>query len=296
MNTSWTPAGVECVCATGAQLGEGPIWSPRERAVWFVDIKGRCIHRYAEAARTTRTWQAPEDVGFVVPTTGGRFICGLKSGLHLFSPENGSFQLIAHVDSDRARNRLNDAHVDAAGRLWFGTMDDDEVSPTGALYRFDARGLQLCDDGYVITNGPATSPDGKTLYHIDTLERAIYAFDLAADGSLSRRRVFARVAETDGHPDGPAVDAAGCVWVGLFGGWGVNRYSPQGKLLDKLSLPVANCTKPLFGGEDLRTLYVTSAWKGLDAEQRAQQPLAGGLFTVRVDTPGLPTHEVAYDE
>jgi xylono-1,5-lactonase len=215
--------------------------------------------------------------------------------LHLFSPENGSFRLIAHVDSDRARNRLNDAHVDAAGRLWFGTMDDDEVSPTGALYRFDARGLQLCDDGYVITNGPATSPDGKALYHIDTLERAIYAFDLAADGSLSRRRVFARVAETDGYPDGPAVDAEGCVWVGLFGGWGVNRYSPQGELLDKLPLPVANCTKPLFGGEDLRTLYVTSAWKGLDAEQRAQQPLAGGLFAVRVDTPGLPTHEVAYD-
>lgn len=295
MNTSWTPAGVECVCPTGAQLGEGPIWSPRERAVWFVDIKGRCIHRYDEAARTTRTWPAPADVGFVVAATGGRFICGLKSGLHLFAPEDGSFRLLAQVDSDRPRNRLNDAHVDAAGRLWFGTMDDDEVSPTGALYRFDARGLQRCDDGYVITNGPATSPDGKTLYHIDTLERVIYAFALAADGSLSRRRVFARVAETDGYPDGPAVDAEGCVWVGLYGGWGVTRYSPQGKLLDKLSLPVANCTKPLFGGEDLRTLYVTSAWKGLAAEQREQQSLAGGLFAVRVDTPGLPAHEVAYD-
>jgi xylono-1,5-lactonase len=270
------------------------MWSARECALWFVDVKGRCIHRYDEAARRTQTWQTPQEVGFLVAASGGRFICGLKSGLHLFAPEDGSFQLIAPVDGDQPRNRLNDAHVDAVGRLWFGTMDNDEVSATGALYRFDARGLQRCDDGYVITNGPATSPDGRTLYHIDTLERLIYAFDLAADGSLSRRRVFARVAEGEGYPDGPAVDAAGCVWVGLFGGWGVNRYSPGGELLNKLSLPVANCTKPAFGGTDLRTLYVTSAWKGLAAEQRAQQELAGGLFAVRVATPGLPGHEVRF--
>jgi xylono-1,5-lactonase len=294
MNTSWTPAGVDCVCPIAARLGEGPIWSPRERAVWFVDIKGRCIHRYDEAARTTRSWQAPEDVGFVVAATGDRFICGLKSGLHLFAPQDGGFRLVAPVDGDRPRNRLNDAHVDAAGRLWFGTMDDDETSPTGALYRFDAAGLHRCDDGYVITNGPATSPDGRTLYHIDTLQRVIYAFDLSGEGSLSARRVFARIAASDGYPDGPAVDAEGCVWVGLYGGWGVNRYSPQGYLLSKLSLPVANCTKPLFGGEDLRTLYVTTAWKGLTADERAQQSLAGGLFAVRVAVPGLPAREVAY--
>jgi sugar lactone lactonase YvrE len=293
MSISSMQAGVECVSEVAAKLGEGPLWSARERAVWFVDIKGRYVHRYDEAKRTRQSWPAPEEVGFIVPASGGRYICGLKSGLYLFTPGNGRFQLLTLVDSDRPNNRLNDAHVDAAGRLWFGTMDDAEVSPTGALYRFDATGLHRCDDGYVITNGPATSPDGRTLYHIDTLERVIFAFDLAADGSLSRRRVFARVAETDGHPDGPVVDAAGCVWVGLFGGWGVHRYSPSGELLSKLSLPVANCTKVAFGGADLRTLYITSAWKGLTAEQRTEQPLAGGLFAVSVDTPGLPANEVA---
>jgi D-xylonolactonase len=284
---------IDCVAPIAARLGEGPLWSARERAVWFVDIKGRGIHRYDEATRTTRSWQTPQDVGFIVAASGGRFICGLKSGLHLFAPETGGVQLLMPVDSDRPGNRLNDGHVDAAGRLWFGTMDDAEVSPTGALYRFDAAGLHRADDGYVITNGPATSPDGRTLYHIDTLERVIFAFDLATDGSLSARRVFARVAEKDGHPDGPVVDAAGCVWVGLFGGWGVNRYSPTGELLSKLSLPVANCTKAAFGGADLRTLYITSASKGLTPEQRTQQSLAGGLFAVRVDTPGLPANEVA---
>lgn len=286
------PAGVECVWALAAKLGEGALWSARERAVWFVDIKGRQVHRYDEATPTRRSWPAPEDVGFIVAASGGRFICGLKSGLYEFDPADGKFQLLTLVDADRPRNRLNDAHVDAAGRLWFGTMDDDEASPTGALYRFDSTGLYRCDDGYVITNGPATSPDGRTLYHIDTLKREIYAFDLAADGSLSQRRVFARVTEDDGYPDGPVVDATGCVWVGLFGGWGVNRYSPSGELLSKLRLPVANCTKVAFGGSDLRTLYITTAWKELAPEQRTQQPLAGGLFAVRVDTPGLPPNEV----
>ena len=288
------PAGVECIWTLAAKLGEGALWSARERAVWFVDIKGRQIHRYDETTRTRRSWPAPEDVGFIVAARGGRFICGLKSGLYEFDPADGKFQLLTLVDSHRPRNRLNDAHVDAAGRLWFGTMDDDEASPNGALYRFDGRRLHRCDDDYVITNGPATSPDGRTLYHIDTLKREIYAFDLAADGSLSKRRVFTRVAETDGHPDGPVVDATGCVWVGLFGGWGVNRYSPSGELLGKLSLPVANCTKAAFGGADLQTLYVTTAWKELSADQRTQQPLAGGLFSVRVDTPGLPTNEFAH--
>jgi D-xylonolactonase len=283
---------MECVFQADAQLGEGPMWSAGERALWFVDIKGQHIYRYEEATRSTRSWPAPEQVGFIVPARG-QFICGLQSGLHGFQPSGGAFELIARVDSDYPHNRLNDAHVDGAGRLWFGTMDNDETKPTGSLYRFDAKGLKRCDDGYVITNGPATSPDGRTLYHVDTLQRLVYAFDLDTKGSLSGRRIFARIADTDGHPDGPTVDAAGCVWVALFGGWGVNRYSPAGELLEKISLPVANCTKVAFGGDDLRTMYVTTAWKGLTDEQRAQQKLAGGLFAGRVDTPGLPMHEVA---
>ncbi|HKU16180.1 MAG TPA: SMP-30/gluconolactonase/LRE family protein [Steroidobacteraceae bacterium] len=282
----------ECICPVGAQLGEGPVWLAEARTLWFVDIKGRRIHRCDERGGELRSWSTAEDVGFLAPAADGTFVCGLRSGLHRFDPRSDTFSLIARVDSDRPRNRLNDACVDAAGRLWFGTMDDDERRPSGALYRFDERGLQCCDEGYVITNGPAVSPDGRTLYHVDTLQRSIYAFDLARDGALSNRRVFARVGVEGAWPDGPSVDAAGCVWVGLFGGWGLQRYAPGGELLETVRLPVANCTKACFGGEDLRTLYVTTAWKGLSEQQRAQQPLAGGLFSMRVDTPGLPQHRV----
>lgn len=282
----------QCVCTVGAQLGEGPVWSAAERAVWFVDIKGRRIHRFDERQGTLVSWSTDEDVGFIVPASDGRFVCGLRSGLSHFDPGSGRFEPIVRVDAHQPRNRLNDACVDAAGRLWFGTMDNDESRPTGSLYRFDAPGLQRCDDDYVITNGPAVSPDGRTLYHVDTLRSLIYAFDLDQDGSLANRRVFAHVEVAGAHPDGPCVDAAGCLWLGLFGGWGLQRYSPRGELLETLRLPVANCTKACFGGEDLRTLYVTTAWKGLSAEQRTQQPLAGGLFQVRVDTPGLSQRSV----
>lgn len=286
---------VECVCAVGAKLGEGPVWSARDQAVWFVDIKERRIHRFDTRSRALLSWQTPEEVGFIVPAARGRFIAGMKSGLHDFDPASGKFSLITRVDSDQPRNRLNDGYVDAEGRLWFGSMDNEESQPTGALYRFDARGLKRCDDGYVITNGPVASVDGRTLYHVDTLKRVLYAFDLDEDGALSNRRVFTRIEQPDAYPDGPAIDTSGCVWVGLYGGWGVSRYSPQGELLETLKMPVANCTKAAFGGEDLRTLYITTAWKGLSSEQLAGQPLAGGLFAVRVDTPGVAQNEVRYD-
>jgi sugar lactone lactonase YvrE len=180
------------------------------------------------------------------------------------------------------------------GRLWFGSMHDPETDATGALYRLERDGtLRPHDTGYVITNGPAFSPDGRTVYHTDTLERLIYAFDLDEEGRLSGKRVFARVER--GYPDGPAVDSEGCVWSGLFGGWGLNRYAPDGTLMEHVPLPVANVTKPAFGGADLRTVYVTTAWKGLSAAEREAQPLAGGLFAFRAEVAGLPQHEARLD-
>jgi sugar lactone lactonase YvrE len=173
-------------------------------------------------------------------------------------------------------------------------MHDPECEPTGALHRLDRDGLVAVDRDYVITNGPAISPDGRTLYHTDTLRRLIYAFDL--DGcTLSNRRIFATIEDGAGYPDGPAVDAEGCVWTGLFGGWGLRRYAPTGEQLAFIRFPCANVTKPAFGGPELKTLYATTAWKGLSAAERAGQPLAGGLFRFAVDTPGLPQNELRLD-
>lgn len=275
-----------CVWPVAASLGEGPIWIAEERAVWFVDINGDLIHRLDTVTGEQRTWPTPRQPGFIVPKASGGFIVGMRQGLHDFDSVSDIFLLRAAVDQDHPGNRLNDGHVDARGRLWFGTMDDEHKAATGSLFRYDARGLVRIDPGYRITNGPATSPDGRTLYHTDTLGRTIFAFDLDGDGNATAKRVFARVER--GHPDGPVVDAEGCVWSALYGGWGLHRYAPSGELLAHVEMPCANVTKAAFGGYDLKTLYVTTARQQLSADDLAKQPLAGGLFVLTVEVPGLP--------
>jgi D-xylonolactonase len=285
---------VECVWPVGAILGEGPVWSVAEQALWFVDIKAPAIHRFHPASGAQRSWPAPTRVGFVLPAHDGTMIAGLKTGLHRFNPDTGNFTLLHVVEPHAPNNRLNDGFVDSQGFLWFGSMDDNEEEPSGALYQLNDTGCIRRDPGYVVTNGPAESPDGSVLYHTDTLAGMIYAFDRTRTGSLSNKRVFARFAPGSGYPDGPAIDAEGCLWTGVFGGWELRRYSPKGELLQTIRLPCSAVTKAAFAGDDLKTIYITTAHVALDAEQRKQQPLAGGLFRARVDVPGLPQGIVSH--
>ncbi|RQR27584.1 SMP-30/gluconolactonase/LRE family protein [Burkholderia sp. Bp9142] len=277
-----------CVWTVNAELGEGPVWVKDEHAVYFVDIKARRIHRFSEETRQTNTWTAPSEPGFVVPLGSRSFVCGLRDGLYRFDTDNEQFMEMSAVERRLRGNRLNDGFVDNAGRLWFGSMDDAEKIATGSLYRLSDDGYATAvDTGYVITNGPASSPDGRTLYHNDTLKRFVYAFDVGMDGALSNKRVFASILGP-GYPDGMAVDADGFVWVALFGGACIQRFSPEGVLTGQVTFPCSNVTKLTFGGDDLRTVYVTTAWKGLSLADRSQQPLAGGLFSFRSSTPGQP--------
>lgn len=270
-----------------AELGEGPVWVERESALWFVDIKGRRLHRWHPASGEHRDWAAPEQPGFLAPMRGGGFVVGLKNGLHRFDPQTREFELLARVEPHLPNNRLNDGSIGPEGILWFGSMDDHEVEASGALYRVGADGrCVVLEKGYVIANGPAFSPDGRVFYHTETMERTVYAFDHLQPQTLTGKRVFARIEEDAGHPDGTAVDQEGCVWIALFGGWGVRRYSPAGELLATVRLPCANVTKVAFGGPGLRTGYVTTAWKGLTKEERAVQPLAGDLFSFEAPAPG----------
>jgi D-xylonolactonase len=274
----------ELVWDLQAELAEGPVWSAREGCVWFVDIKGRRLHRYGVADGSRRSWDTPDQTGFALPAEDGSLICGVRSGLHRFAPATGRFEFIRAVEPERPQNRLNDGFVAPDGTLWFGSMDDSEETISGALYSYRDGVLTRHDDGYRVTNGPALSPDGRTLYHNDTTERTIYAFDHSG-GVLSNRRLFART--EDGFADGPCVDAAGVVHVGLFNGSGVALFSPEGERIGTIRFPVVTVTKAAFGDADLTTLYCTTAWLG-NADKRAEQPTLGGLYRVRERPPGLP--------
>jgi sugar lactone lactonase YvrE len=221
-------------------------------------------------------------------------IAGLQSGLHRFDPETGDFALLAAVEADRPGNRLNDAVTDRLGRIWFGSMDDSEAAATGDYYRFEnGRVSHAGLPSVSITNGPAVSADGRILYSVDTLGGLIFASDLAGDGSVGVPRRFAQIPSDEGYPDGPTVDAEGCLWIGLFAGWQARRYSPGGELLETVRFPVANITKLAFGGDDLRTVYATTARLHLKPEDLESQPEAGNLFAFSADVPGVAVTPVA---
>jgi sugar lactone lactonase YvrE len=278
-----------------AELGEGPVWVERDAALWFVDIKKHQIHRYDPADGSTKSWAAPQQVGFILPAERGGFVAGLQSGLHHFDERSGAFELITHVEPDKPNNRLNDGVTDLEGRIWFGTMDNGEKEKSGAFYCFaNGKLTRTAIDGIAITNGPAVSPDGRLLYFVDTLKGTIECAEILGDGQLGERRPFAKIDPKDGHPDGPTIDSEGCVWISLYAGWEAWRYSPGGELLERVRFPVANITKIAFGGDALRDVYATTARQLLPPEVIARQPQIGDLFQFRVDVPGVPCPLVRY--
>ncbi len=283
----------------GAPLLEGPVWVQNDcfgqgGALWFVDIKSRKVHRLHPESGAKQSWDAPDQVGFCLPTREGDFVAGLKTGLHRFDPLSGQFTPMVDPEPHRPDNRLNDGTVDPAGRLWLGTMDDGESDRTGHIYRLGEDGQCHAETAAVsISNGPAISPDGRTLYHVDTLGGRVFAADIGADGSLSNDRLLISIDTKDGYPDGPAVDAEGCIWIGLYTGWAVRRYSPAGELLETIRFPVSAITKVAFGGPDLKTVYATTARKHLSEADLQKEPLAGDLFAFRSSVPGIPGNEIS---
>mgnify|MGYP001360597216 CR=1 FL=1 len=270
-----------------AQLGEGPVWSEAERSFYFVDILRYALCRYRPEDGDTRIWNVPKRPTFLIPTHDGDLFCGMEDGLYLFDQTDEELRPIMPVEKEQARTRLNDGHIDQKGRLWFGTMDDKEELPLGSLYSLeDSLALRQHHGGYTISNGPVMSQDGRTLYHCESAQGVIYAFNVLMDGTLGERRLFARI--DDGAPDGLAMDSQGTVWVGVWGGYRLERFRPDGARLEPVHIPAANVTKAAFGGDDLRTLFVTTARKGLSDEELEKEPLNGAVFCLRVDVPGLP--------
>lgn len=281
----------EHLLSIGATLGEGPVWI--EDALWFVDIKQNTVFRFDPASRDLKSWQAPEHVGWVLPSAQGGLIAGLQSGPHRFLPETGTFERIAATQPDLPDNRLNDAAIDGEGRIWFGTMDNLEESETGVVFVLD-KGVvtQTALPPVTITNGPAISPCGTRVYHVDTLGRKVIRHVIATDGTPDAGEVFLDFnseARTDwGHPDGATCDAQGAVWLGFFGGSAARRFAPDGTMTHEVRFPVSNITKVALGGADGYTAYATTARQGLTEAQRAAEPLAGDLFTFRVEVPAPP--------
>ena len=281
-------ADARCVADVGAVLGEGPVWDPRDQALYWLDIKGLKIFRRDQAG-AIQHWTTPFRICSLAPRSGGGFIAGTGRGFAEVDPQAGTYRPFDNPETDRPGNRFNDGKLDREGRFWAGTMDDAEQAATGALYRLDAdRSSRRFDDGYRVTNGPAFSGSGQRMYHNDSGLRLTYVFDVDDRGLPSNRLVFARYTQEQGHPDGMTVDAEDCLWIAFWGGWCVRRFSPAGECIATIELPVQQPTSCAFGGPSLDQFYVTSASIGLTPAERDRQPFAGGLFMLDTHCAGVP--------
>jgi sugar lactone lactonase YvrE len=273
-----------------AQLGEGPSWDQAQGQLIWVDILAGLVHRFDPASGVDRATSVGQPVGAAVPRLGGGLALAVRDGFALMDGD-GSFRLVADVERDVPANRMNDGKCDPAGRFWAGTTDDVNDSPgAGSLYRLDpALSVTRVLGEVTVSNGIDWSPDGKTMYYVDTAFNGIDSFRFDSErGTISERRRLVTFEPGQGAPDGIAIDSDGCLWVACWGAWELRRLSPGGKLDRRIKLPVSLVTSCAFGGSDLQDLYVTTAQLGLSDAELAAQPLAGSLFRVRPGVQGLP--------
>jgi sugar lactone lactonase YvrE len=286
---------VECVVEASDLLGETPLWCDRSRRLWWVDIERRLHRSFDPATGVCEVFSHDcRFLGSQALTSDGAHLLAKDLDIH-GRDETSATRLSANVERG-ADNRLNDGRVDARGRLWIGTMDNQLHRPNGSLYRVDSDGTvtRMLDD-VIVTNGIAFSPDNRVLYFTDTRRYCSWQFDFDVDdGVITDRRMFADHRSTKDRPDGACVDVDGCVWSAFFSGGRVVRYRPNGTVDLVLTMPVSNPTCVCFGESDLKTLFVTSASKFLTSAQRAEEKQAGSVFAIRGIGQGLPEHRFVH--
>ena len=276
------------VAARGAdRLGECPLWDERENMLWWVDSRWPAAKRLDPSSGAVMMVVLREVVGSIALREAGGMLAATKSGLHLLDPSSGTLEARTNPEAHLPDNRFNDGRCDRQGRFWAGTMSDVKRDPVGSLYRIDADfACTRLRNAIIIPNSLAFSPDNRTMYFADTNRHTIWAYDYdPATGAATRERVFADTGS--GRPDGSCVDAEGCLWNAEYGGGRLVRYTPAGKVDRAIDMPVSNPTCCAFGGEDLGTLYVTTATQRLTPEDLARQPLAGSLLALRPGVKGV---------
>jgi len=297
----------QAVCEQKFALGESPFWHPREQTLYWVDISACQLVRANVYMGTVQTWDMPGEPGCIAPARNGGLVVALRHGVFRVREWAGALELLATLPYDSDTVRANDGKCDVLGRFWVGTVDETKTKRAAALYSIDCRGaapvVQCHTRDALTANGLAWSPDNRTLYWADTPAHIVSAWDFDVDtAAMSQRRAWLNMAPKpsnwqpghdgySGRPDGAAVDVQGNYFVAMYEGACISKFAPDGTLLAQHPVPFACPTMPCFGGEDGKTLFVTSARRGRPAHELAHYPLSGGVLFMRVDVPGLPVNE-----
>jgi len=284
---------VELVIDLKSDLGEGPLWHSPTSTLVFVDTNKGIIHRFDPATSALASMDVGVEIGAAIPRRRGGFVASSTDGLMAVNETTRSVELLVSIEGDLPSNRMNDAKCDSRGRLWSGTFSKKFERKVGSLYRIDTDlTVTRVTSGVTISNGIGWNSDETKMYYVDTAARGVDVFDYdIGTGTATNKRRFVDISRDFGMPDGITVDAEDCVWVALYYGGAVRRYSPQGEWLATVSLPVSRVTSCGFGGSNLDELYITTANQMVDGEGRQHEKLSGGLFRCRVGVSGLPVFE-----
>ncbi len=281
---------VELVIDSKSELGEGAIWNYRTGELMWVNIKGKILNFYNPVSGLNKEMLTGQMVGTVVPAESGQVLVALQNGIYSLDPETGTKKLLADPEADKPDNRFNDGKCDPAGRLWAGTMSLVGAKQAGALYRFDPdTSVHKMVDGVGTSNGIVWSADKTKMYYIDTPTRQVMGYDYDNEtGAISHPKVAVEIPEGAGYPDGMTIDEEDHLWVALWGGSAVACFNPEnGELIRKIEVPAKNVTSCAFGGNDLGTLYITTARESTSDEDLQKFPHAGGVFKIRPGVKGV---------
>ena len=272
---------VDCRCDTG----EGPLWHPGEKRVYWVDIPAARLYRYDPGSGRHEEFDTGKPVGGYTIQLDGSLLLFMADGTIRAWKDGDTVTIVEEIPDERG-NRFNDVIADPEGRVFCGTMSTP--ARAGRLYRLDTdRSISVLLEGIGTSNGMGFTPDLRSMYYTDTRKQEIYRYDYErSTGDIANRRVFASTEGGDaGRPDGLTVDAEGCVWSARWSGHRLVRYSPGGEELEQVMFPTENVTCPTFGGEDYGDLYVTTA--GGNARGDGNE-YAGSLFRLRPPVGGVP--------
>jgi sugar lactone lactonase YvrE len=290
------------VTTTPSVLGESPFWHPHEQMLYWADITGCKLHRLNPFMGDVDTWNMPSEPGCFAPAKSGGFVIALRDRIVRAQAWGSELKLLAMMGHNASTTRSNDGKCDAAGRFWVGTMFEPRTAQQAQLLCWDGRVLQLKQSHATVANALAFSPDNTIVYWADTPKHTIWTWDFdLATSSMTNQRVFKQFAAKPeswvsglpanggygGRPDGAAVDVQGNLWVAMFEGKRVVQLSPTGDELQSIEAPVTTCTMPAFGGDDMQTLYLTSARHNRSEAELIREPQMGCIFSTRVSLAGM---------
>jgi len=290
--THMSTSKIQVLFDTPMLLGECPLWHPDEQALYWIDIAGRAVHRLHPKSNEHVTWSLPSEPGCIARCADGGLVVAMRSGVEILDTISGKLSPLLDAPFDQSRVRFNDGRCDAQGRLWVGTLYEPRDRPGATLYCVDRGVIRDVGNPVTVSNGVAFSVDNSILYHADTTAHCIRTYDFdVGTGRLGKSRIFKQFStdktkDYGGRPDGAVVDSENAYWCAMYEGGRLLRLAANGDVLDEIHLPVRCPTMMAFGGEDLRTLFVTTARHNRSDEELKMYPLSGCVLSLHVDVPG----------